>query len=100
MILMEHSQTVRTTHRPVEPQDWWRVQRVYRFCQARAIERLVLAEPDPANPNRERRDLRVLESMYGKARQHHDVLTGCAVTYFRARSLKDAHHPDFLGEWI
>jgi hypothetical protein len=100
MIFMEHAQALNSTHRPVEPQDWWRVQRLYRFCRARAIERLVLADHDPTSPSKERRDLRVLESMYGKARQHNDVVTGCAVSYFRVQALKDAHHRDFLGEWI
>ena len=99
MILMEKVQTIRTTQRSVEPQDWSRVQKLYGFCRARAIERLVLAEHDPASPGKERRDLRVLESMYGKAR-HNDIVTSCAVTYFRAQALKDAHHHDFLGEWI
>jgi len=38
--------------------------------------------------------------MYGKARQHNDIVTSCAVTYFRTQALRDARHPDFLGEWI
>ena len=53
-----------------------------------------------ASPSKERRDLHVLESMYGKARHHDHVVVGCAVTYFRAQALRDANHPDFLGEWI
>jgi len=28
------------------------------------------------------------------------MVTGSAVTYFRAQALKDADHPDFLGDWI
>lgn len=49
---------------------------------------------------RQRRELHVLESMYCKARQHGDIVTSCAVTYFRTQALKDADHPDFLADWI
>jgi hypothetical protein len=87
-------------HRAVEPQTWERVQRLYAFCRARAIERLVLASEDAASIRKQRRELHVLESMYGKARQHGDIVIGCAVTYFRAQALKDANHPDFVGDWI
>jgi len=38
--------------------------------------------------------------MYGMVRQQDDVVTDCAVNYFRVRALKDADHPDFHGEWI
>jgi hypothetical protein len=38
--------------------------------------------------------------MYGMARRQQQIVTGCAVNYFRARALKDANHPDFRGEWI
>jgi len=96
---MEHPRTASTTHRSAEL-SWHRVQRLYAFCRARAIERLVLAAQDPASLSKHRRDLRVLESMYCKARQHHDIVVDCAVTYFRAQALKDANHPDFLGEWL
>ena len=75
------------------------MQTLYAFCRARAIERLVLT-PDSANLSKQRRELRVLESMYCKARQHGDIVTNCAVTYFRTQALKDADHPDFQGEWI
>ena len=71
-----------------------------RSAGARAIDRLVLAAQEPAHVRKQRRQLHVLESMYCKARQHGDIVTGCAVTYFRAQALQDADHPDFLGEWI
>lgn len=86
-----------TTHRDFEPQDWRRIQRLYAFCRARAIERIVEASEDQS---RHRRALTTLETMYGKARQHNDIVASCAVSYFRAQALKDAHHADFLGEWI
>ncbi len=89
-----------TAQAAVRPQSWERVQRLYAFCRARAIERLVLAAEDSAMIRKQRRELHVLESMYGKARQHGDIVIGCAVTYFRAQALKDADHPDFRGEWI
>lgn len=90
------------THRPaIEVQDWSRVQRLYAFCRARAIDRIIAAESRHEVTTRQRRDLRTLETMYGKARQYgDDVVTSCAVTYFRSQALRDARHPDFLGEWI
>ena len=100
MTSADRSGTVRTTRGPVEDQTWGRVQTLYAFCRARAIEKLVHAAQDPANVRRQRRELHVLESMYCKARQHGDIVTGCAVTYFRSQALKDADHPDFRGEWI
>ena len=101
MTLREHAQTVHSQRHAVEPQEWWRVQRLYEFCRARAIDRLVVAEQHLASPSKERRELHVLESMYGKARHHNDnIVIACAVTYFRAQALRDAHHSDFLGEWI
>ncbi len=98
--IYKSSATACTTAGPPEAQSWDRVQRLYAFCRARAIDRLVLAAQEPAHVRKWRRQLHVLESMYGKARQHGDIVTGCAVTYFRAQALQDADHPDFLGEWI
>jgi hypothetical protein len=101
MIPLEPAQAVPTSRRSAAPQDWSRVQRLYAFCRLRAIDRLALAqEHHPEDTSRERRELRVLETMYGKARHHDDIVTSCAVTYFRAQAMKDAHHPDFIGEWI
>jgi hypothetical protein len=41
MIFMERAQ-----------QGWWRVQALYGFSRARAVERLVRAAPDPASPSK------------------------------------------------
>ena len=100
MTSADRSETVRTTQGPVESQEWGRVQTLYAFCRARSIERLVHAAQNSAKVRKHRRELHVLESMYCKARQHGDIVIGCAVTYFRAQALKDANHPDFLGDWI
>lgn len=100
MTSADASGTVRTARGPVEDQEWPRVQTLYTFCRARSIERLVLAAQDLAGVRKQRRELHVLESMYCKARQHGDIVTGCAVTYFRSQALKDADHPDFQGEWL
>jgi hypothetical protein len=99
---MEHLQAFHPRRRVVAPQDWTRVQRLYAFCRARAIDRIVIAQERPSeSTTRQRRELRVLETMYGKARQQrNDIVTSCAVTYFRAQAMRDAQHPDFLGEWI
>ena len=94
---MAHPHRSYTNQRLLEPPDWNRVQRLYSFCRARAVERIIWAE---RNPIRQRRDLATLETMYGKARQHNDIVTSCAVTYFRTQALRDARHPEFLGEWI
>ncbi len=97
MNLKEHAQVMHTQRHKVGTHDWHRVQRLYAFCRARAIERIIAAE---GAGTRQRRDLATLETMYAKARHHNDIVTSCAVTYFRAQALKDARHPDFLGEWI
>ncbi|MCW2849897.1 MAG: hypothetical protein JWR90_3871 [Marmoricola sp.] len=98
MNLQEQVQAIHRQQRhPVAPLEWARVQRLYAFCRARAIERIVATGGSAA---RHRRDLATLETMYAKARHHDDVVVGCAVTYFRTQALKDAHHADFLGEWI
>jgi len=100
MTSADRPEPVRTAQGAVEEQAWGRVQTLYAFCRARSIERLVRAAQDSTNVRRQRRELHVLESMYGKARQHGGIVTNCAVTYFRAQALQDADHPDFLGEWI
>ena len=28
------------------------------------------------------------------------MVAACAITFFRARAMRDAQHPDFLGEWL
>jgi hypothetical protein len=91
---------VRTAQGPIEDQAWGRVQTLYAFCRARCIERLVIAAEDSTKIRKRRRELHVLESMYCKARQHGDIVTSCAVTYFRTQALQYADHPDFQGDWL
>ena len=86
-----------TTQRSRDVPDWGRIQTLYAFCRVRAIERIIKAG---ANSVSQRRDLATLEIMYAQARKQDDVLTGCAVSYFRTQAFRDARHPDFLGEWI
>jgi hypothetical protein len=101
MSLMEQEPASDTQGGSTSFSNWARFQRLYGFCRARAIERIMrVDERDLTGGTKERRDLRVLESMYGKARQQQDILVSCAITYFRAQAMRDAHHPDFLGEWI
>ena len=97
MTLMRQVQAVHTQRRQVAITDWSRIQRLYAFCRARAIERIIAVED---GATKQRRDLATLESMYGKARQHNDIVIECAATYFRAQALRDAQHPDFRGEWL
>jgi hypothetical protein len=100
MPLMSQPPSSPSQPRPVELGGWARVQTVYAFCRARAIDRIIEAEQShPAMETRHKRDLHILETMYGKAR-HNDVVASCAVTYFRMTAMRDARHPDFLGEWI
>jgi hypothetical protein len=100
MTTMAHRTISQSQAGHVELRDWVRIQRLYAFCRARAIERIIAAKETPEAVVRQQRALSVLETMYGKARQHDRIVTGCAVTYFRAQAMKDAQHPDFLGEWI
>ena len=79
--------------------DWSRVQELYAFTRARAIERILVAEAENGRVGKARHDLRVLEAMYAEARQYDDV-AACAILYFRAQAMRAAEHPDFLGDWI
>lgn len=97
MNLTERARPAPSRRREIEIRDWNRVQRLYAFCRCRAIERIIAAPDDSA---RQRRDLAILETMYGKARQHNDIVINCAASYFRTQAMRAAHHPDFLGEWI
>ena len=38
--------------------------------------------------------------MFSKAQNGHPVLASCAITFYRMRAMMDAHHPEFLGEWL
>lgn len=86
--------------RPTQTEiDWGRVQGLYAFTRARAIERIIVAERDHRSAGKEAHDLRVLETMHAEARRDDDV-AACAVLYLRAQAMRSAQHPDFLGEWI
>ena len=81
--------------------DWTRVEQLYAFACARAQERLDEATrlQEAEQVRTTRAALRTLESMYTLARRS-DATAACAITYFRVRAMRDAHHPDFLGEWL
>jgi hypothetical protein len=80
--------------------DWVRVEQLYGFVRARAQERLEeAARVDEDGLPAVSTVLRTLESMYALGRSS-DAMASCAITYFRVRAMRDAHHPDFLGEWL
>ena len=82
--------------------DWGRVERLHAFVIARAVERFHEAEltGDVVARLEHARSVRTIEVMLDQARGGHRVLVECAITYFRARAMLDAQHPDFLGEWL
>lgn len=86
-----------------EPVDWESIDRLFHFARERAEERTSRAEAvaDQETAGLERLALHVMRTLYRQAKQQQErILVGCAVNYFRARALRDAHHPDFLGTWI
>jgi hypothetical protein len=82
--------------------DWERVERLYSFVRDRALERAGAADErrDLAACSDQRRSLNAIEAMFAQARQGDRVVVECAITFFRARAMRDAHHPEFLGEWL
>lgn len=81
--------------------DWDRVERLHGFVRARSLQRLREAQlrRDYQAQRAERDSLHAIEAMADQA--HSDALiAACAITFFRARALRDADHPEFLGEWI
>jgi len=82
--------------------NWGRVERLYSFVHARSSERLLEAEQrhDLAAAQVERRSLHAVDAMFTRARQAEGVVLACAVTFFRARAMRDADHPEFRGEWL
>ena len=82
--------------------DWDRVQTLHAFVRGRACERMREAERsgDVAAGREVRQSLHAIDAMYIQARHGHPVVTSCAITFFRARAMRDADHPDFLGEWL
>ena len=82
--------------------DWERVERLYSFVRARALDRAheAVEGRDFAERSEPRRSLHAIEAMFEQARQGDRVVAECAITFFRARAMRDAHHPEFLGEWL
>jgi len=78
-----------------------KIDRVYAFARDRAADR-VGAAPESGEPSaldREQRALHTIEGMHACSGQD-ALLLVCAVSYFRARAMRDAHHPEFRGEWL
>ena len=82
--------------------DWDRVERLYSFVRARALERLQQAEQsgDGSAWGQQRESIHALDAMFTQAQRRRGVVAACAITFFRARAMRDAQHPEFLGEWI
>jgi hypothetical protein len=82
--------------------DWGRVERLYSFVRARSSERLRVAEQghDLSALLTERKSIHDVDSMFTQARRDKGVVAACAITFFRARAMRDAHHPEFIGEWL
>ena len=82
--------------------DWDRAERLFSFVRERAVERLREAERtgDVAALKVERQSMHAIDAMFAQARRRRGVVAACAITFFRARAMRDAQHPDFLGEWL
>jgi hypothetical protein len=82
--------------------DWGRVERLYSFVRTRALDRLTEAERcrDHVAMSNEGQAVQAIEAMFSQARHGRGVLAECAITFFRARAMRDADHPEFLGEWL
>jgi hypothetical protein len=82
--------------------DWERVERLHSFVKARAVERLGDAEKrqDRDAFEAERQNVHAIDAIFTQARRRRGVVAACAITFFRARAMRDAHHADFLGEWL
>jgi hypothetical protein len=82
--------------------DWGRVERLYSFVRARSSERLRAAERRHDLPAllTERKSVHAVDSMFTQARRGEGVVAACAITFLRARAMRDAQHPEFRGEWL
>ena len=82
--------------------DWERAERLHSFVKERALERLAEAEDrrDPSALRAERQQVHAIEAIFTQACQRRGVVAACAIVFFRARAMRDAQHPDFLGEWL
>ena len=82
--------------------DWHRVVTLHAFVRARAFERLHEAERsrDRSARREHRQSILAIDAMFTQARHGDPLVAACAVTFFRVRAMRDANHPDFLGEWL
>ena len=82
--------------------DWDRVERLHSFVLERALERLDAARlrHDREAEADQRSNVHAIEAMFAQARRRSGMVAACAITFFRGRAMRDAHHPDFLGEWL
>ena len=82
--------------------DWDRVETLYAFVRSRALERLREAarSGDVAGRREQRQTIHAIDAMFAQAQFGHPVVASCAITFFRARAMRDANHPEFLGEWL
>jgi hypothetical protein len=82
--------------------DWDRVEQLYSFVRERTLERLNDARErrDQEGVLAERKNVHAIDAMFAQARRRRSVVAACAITYFRARAMRDADHPDFQGEWL
>jgi hypothetical protein len=82
--------------------DWDRVERLYSFVRDRTVERLNDARErrDQEGVLAERTNVHAIDAMFAQARRRHEVVAACAITYFRARAMRYADHPEFQGEWL
>jgi hypothetical protein len=89
-------------HRELAAIEWDRVEKLYSFVRARALERLCEAERrrDAVAMGVERDSVHAIEQIFDRAREGQGVVAACAIIFFRARAMRDADHADFLGEWL
>ena len=82
--------------------DWDRMVPLYSFARARAFERLHEAEQsgDVAARRVHRQSILAIDAILTQAGHGDPVLVSCAIKFFRARAMRDANHPEFLGEWL
>jgi hypothetical protein len=82
--------------------DWDRVERLYSFVRERGMERLREARRahDLEVVAAERQNVHAIDAMFAQARRRQGVVAACAITFFRARAMRDAQHREFRGEWL
>jgi hypothetical protein len=82
--------------------NWTRVEQLHAFVRSRAVDRLKEAQQtrDPGALRAARQNLHAIDAIYVQARNRRGMVASCAIRFFRARAMRDAQHPDFLGEWL